>query len=208
MLTQNGFCGGDQHGKELLEHILFTDESIIELFPKPNSQNTRIRTSNPSRRQPISIPKNGLKIMVAGGLSASGLTELHIVEHGATVNAAYYREKILPIYISSLPATTGDIADRRNQHCLFQEAHRVIFMQDGAPAHTANATLSFISSRFSGIWSKGIWVESYNSVYTPVKGSWQPKVSSQDGEALAPRPVGAKAAPWCRNGVNSVHSKN
>ena len=37
------------------DHVLFTDESIIELFPRPNAQNTRIRTSNLDLRSPIAI---------------------------------------------------------------------------------------------------------------------------------------------------------
>lgn len=96
------YCAGIPYSSHLLEHLLFTDESIVELYPKPNKQNMRIRTSNPDDRVHINIPKNGLKIMIAGGMSAHGLTGLHIVEQGKTVNGDYYRTKILPVYFSEL----------------------------------------------------------------------------------------------------------
>jgi hypothetical protein len=76
-----------------IEQLLFTDESIVELFPRPNRQNTRIRTSDSQLREPISIPKHGLKIMVAGGMYYNCLTELHSVDAGATVDGDYYRNR-------------------------------------------------------------------------------------------------------------------
>jgi hypothetical protein len=81
-----------------IENLLFTDESIVELFTRPNRQNTRIRSSNPQLREPVCIPEHGLKIMVAGGICYNGLTELHIVEVGKTINGEYYRNRILPIF--------------------------------------------------------------------------------------------------------------
>lgn len=44
-LEKNNYLGYDSRSKLLLNHVLFTDESPIELHPKPNRQNTRIRTS-------------------------------------------------------------------------------------------------------------------------------------------------------------------
>lgn len=150
-----GYCGRDQQATMLLEHILFTDESIIELYPSPNAQNTRIRTSNRQLLIPESVPKNGTKIMVAGGMCAGGLTELHIVEQGKTVDGCYYRTKILPIYLDACARTIEDV--RIDHGILFSDKEKVVFMQDGAPAHTANATLTLINQTFKGFWSKGIW---------------------------------------------------
>ena len=98
LLTQLGYCEDWPQGRELVEHVLFTDESIVELFPRPNMQNTRIRTSLPNPRNPQQISKNGLKIMVAGGMPARGLTKLHVVDSAATVDGAYYRSRIVPNY--------------------------------------------------------------------------------------------------------------
>lgn len=38
---------GNVRGKKQRTRILFTDESSMELFPKPNRQNMRMRTSDP-----------------------------------------------------------------------------------------------------------------------------------------------------------------
>lgn len=55
------YCAMTPYSDHLIEHILFTDESIVELYPKPNRQNLRIRTSNPDDRAPINIPKTASK---------------------------------------------------------------------------------------------------------------------------------------------------
>jgi len=154
-VVREGYCLDLLSSKLLLDHILFTDESIIELHPLPNSQNTRIRTLDIALRQPVGIPKHPLKIMVAGGLSANGLTELHICDPISTVTVGYYRNRILPVYISALARTSvdGDIDQRR----LFDDSNRVVFMQDGAPAHTAKVTLDMLANHFNIVLSKGFW---------------------------------------------------
>jgi transposase-like protein len=55
-----GYCERTNQGDLLRNNFLFTDESFIELYPKPNSQNMRIRPSNPEQRASASIPKHGL----------------------------------------------------------------------------------------------------------------------------------------------------
>ena len=148
-----GYLAEGQEAKNLLDHVLFTDESIIELFPRPNAQNTRIRTSNVDLRSPIGIPKYDLKIIIAGGICANGLTELHICDADTTVTGEYYRQSILPVYFAPLEALSADrsIYVRRP----FPTPTRVVFMQDGAPAHTARATLRLLGSRFTEIWRQG-----------------------------------------------------
>jgi transposase len=155
MVQDAGYCDGDEHADELLQHLLFSDESVIELYPKPNSQNTRIRTTNRELRSPVRIPKNGLKIMIAGGMAANGLTELHICDQRTTVNGEYYRQRILPTYFT---ATTRDgDSDVIDQRRLFSDSHLVVFIQDGAPAHTAALTLTELQGQFSSVWSKSVW---------------------------------------------------
>jgi hypothetical protein len=96
MVVDQGYCQVNERARSLLEQVLFTDESIIELYPRPNAQNTRIRTVDSSLRRPIPIPKHGLKIMVGGGLSANGLTSLHVCEQNTTITGIYYRDHIMP----------------------------------------------------------------------------------------------------------------
>ena len=87
-----GYCDDTRHGRALRENILWTDESSIELNPKPNKQNTRIRTS--IEKVPIfGIPKFPLKIIVAGGMTANGVTDLYICPKGETINGKVYEEK-------------------------------------------------------------------------------------------------------------------
>jgi hypothetical protein len=142
-------------GTSLLDHLLFTDESIVELWPCPNRQNTRIRTSDPTARQIVRVPKNGLKVMVAGGLAANGLTELFICEQNARITGEYYRQKIIPVYLSSLnrDVRTGEI----DKDPLFDDRGSVVFMQDGAPAHSANLSMTLLRQHFTTVWGKGIW---------------------------------------------------
>jgi hypothetical protein len=180
------YCENTQYSRYLLQQILFTDESIVELFPKPkpNAQNMRIRTSDPDNRDPIFKPKAGLKIMIAGGLSSRGLTALHIVEAGATVTGAYYRDKMLSIYFAALPDHLGNMEDSGERCVLFDDAAATVFMQDGAPAHTANLTLAALRHRFGTVWSKGIWPGNSPDL-NPIENIW-PII--QDSVYIEPRP--------------------
>jgi hypothetical protein len=56
-VQEAGYMRKDDTDHFLLENILFIDESTIELFPSPNNQNVRIRTSDPSTIEAIQLPK-------------------------------------------------------------------------------------------------------------------------------------------------------
>jgi len=79
--------------------------------------------------------------MVAGGFCARGLTKLHIVEPKKTVNADYYREKILPVYLEAMRERT-----------LFPNPKKFILMQDGATCHTSKQNMAFIRASGIGLW--------------------------------------------------------
>jgi transposase len=155
MLRELGYCDSSAQGALLLNNVLYTDETIVELYPRPNSQNTRIRTSHPDDRVSMNIPKHGLKIMVAGGMTGTGLTKLHIVDAGATITGNYYRDRILPVYLEA--ARRHDISDSILENSLFTAREHAVFMQDGAPAHTANLTMRYLAQHFRTIWSRDVW---------------------------------------------------
>jgi transposase len=145
-VENSGYLGKSRLAQELVDHTLWTDESPIELHSKGNSQNVRFYTDEKSKIPPKLLPKFPLKIMVAGGICSQGKTTLHVVEKGATVTGNYYKEKILPVYF-------GASEDRE----MFPAQRKITFMQDGAPAHTTNQNMEILKTKYSRLWSKGVW---------------------------------------------------
>ncbi|XP_035714868.1 uncharacterized protein LOC110858831 [Folsomia candida] len=117
-VKRTGYLGDDRRAQQKRSHILFTDETWLEVSPT---------------------------VMVAGGFCAQGVTKLHMVS-GGTVNAAYYKDKILPLYIKCMKDPT-----------LFPQQQKVTFQQDGAPAHTAKVTTKVLEALLLTVWGKGVW---------------------------------------------------
>jgi len=88
-----------------------------------------------------------------------------------TVNGEYYRNKMLPIYAAAA----------RNS-AMFPRQNLVIFMQDGAPAHTAKATMNIINTEFAGMWRD--WPGNSPDL-NPVEHLW---ARLQDSVLRQPRP--------------------
>lgn len=74
IVSNSGYISNTRRSKELRRHVLWTDESSILLNPEPNTQNMRIRTSDKAKIPTIKVPKKSIKIMVAGGICARGVT--------------------------------------------------------------------------------------------------------------------------------------
>ena len=135
-VQMEGYCDDSREGRSLRENILWTDESPIELNSKPNKQNVRIRTTKEGVPA-IGVPKHPLKIMVAGGMTAKGVTELYVCPKGETITGKVYEEKILPIYLNAI-----------NDPELISNKRKATFQQDSAPGHNIRPVIEKNESTF------------------------------------------------------------
>ena len=101
-MVNESYASEEPGGRIQRAHILFTDESPIELHPKFNRQNRRIRTDDPKKIPQVFVPEFTLKIMVESGISRYGKTALLIVDQGKTVDGEYYPSNILLTYVNAL----------------------------------------------------------------------------------------------------------
>jgi len=152
------------------ENWIFSDECPLYLFPTPNSQNDRIYTDSREKVAPSEQVKFSAHSMVWGAMSASGLSELHIVPQGTKVNAQYYIDNILqPTLLPVLtrrkksgPATTRKMFNRRSE---------LVFMHDGAPAHTARVTQQWCVEHLPGFLRKEEWPPNSPDL-NPIENCW------------------------------------
>ena len=87
----------------------------------------------------VSCVKSSAKVMIWGAMGVSGLSNLHIVPTGKTVDSSYYIEHIFKKEFKpalNCTRTTGKINSRK----LVPYPGLAVFMQDGATPHTAAAT--------------------------------------------------------------------
>ena len=128
-----------------LERVVFSDEKLFTIEEATNTQNDRIlaKTSSsiPEQHLFVSRAQKPSSVMVWAGISAVGRTPLIFVPSGVKINAATYKELILEPVVKDLSQTMF-----KNESFLFQ--------QDGAPAHTANTTQSWLSTKSRTLFPK------------------------------------------------------
>ena len=137
------------------ERVLWSDESPFELFSTPNRQNDRIWGKDARSIEPCTKVKFPAKVHVWGMMSHQALSELHIVPQGQTINGEYYRTKILAETCKdaiSRRAKKGSVLERS----MISKMSKLIFMQDGAPAHTAKLTQDWCQQNFPEFWPKAV----------------------------------------------------
>ena len=94
-------------------------------------------------------------------MTAGGLTDLHIVPKGKTVDCEYYREVILKkMYFPPL-----------KKDGMFPDPSKAIFQQDGATPHTAKVTQDLCDELFPIVWKKDDWPGSSPDL-NPVEKLW------------------------------------
>jgi transposase len=155
-LQKEGFLDPGRLGQEKRRGILFTDETWIELNRKTSFYRTEEKKDVPFFLK----PKKGVMLMAAGGFCSRGVSELHIVAKGQTVDGNYYRGSILPIYFDALDSTT-----------LFPNKRKIVFQQDGAPSHTANLTMQMLDNKAWTTWGKGVWPGNSPDL-NPIENLW------------------------------------
>jgi hypothetical protein len=134
-----------QHlGKKEWRKWLFTDEKSFVLFRPPNTQNDRIYCHSPEEVLPKEVPKKSQSLMVWGGLTATGLTQLEFVAKGKKVNADTYIHEILEPALSKLKARRSTRTGGWFTQKLFRDGDDFTFQQDGAPAHRAKKTQAWL----------------------------------------------------------------
>ena len=149
--------------------VLWSDESPFELFQTPNRQNDRVWSKEAGSIEPCIKVKFPAKIQVWGIMSHRALSELHIIPQRQTVNGEYYRTNILA-------GTCKDAINKRaeNGSVLVRstsEMSEIIFMQDGAPAHTAKLTQEWCEQNLPAFWHKAKWPGNSPDL-NPIENLW------------------------------------
>jgi len=96
--------------------------------------------------------------MIFAGVSLRGRCRLTIVDDNAKVDANYYIDNILK---------------RAIVDCRSQIGEGFIFMQDGAPSHTAGRTQQYLEANAPGFISKNQWPANSPDLNPMDYGIWQ-----------------------------------
>lgn len=130
-----------------LKRVFFTDEKNFYLNPPISNQNNRVWASGkkadvkPSRLL-VERAKFAPHVMVSAGVCFGGKGRLLFVDEKAKVNAPYYIGRLLPSLI---------------EDCNHLLPNGFIFQQDGAPAHTAGITQTWLHANCPDFITKDQW---------------------------------------------------
>ena len=152
------------------EKVLWSDESPFQLFAPPNRQNDRVWSRSSTNVQPFKSVKFSAKIQVWGMMSHQALSELHIIPQKQTINGEYYRNNILKGTCMDAMKRTAN-SDTILKRSMIEKMSESIFMQDGAPAHTAKLTQAWCSEHLPGYWAKADWPGNSPDL-NPIENLW------------------------------------
>ena len=103
-------------------------------------------------------------------MSFQALSELHIIPKNRTVNGEYYRDHILSMTCPDAIERSGQTGGI-TQRAMLDNMSDFVFMQDGAPAHTAKLTQEWLENNFPQFWRKGEWPGNYPDL-NPIENLW------------------------------------
>ena len=158
--------------------VIFSDESPYELHHPPNRQNDRVWAHNPSEVVPTETVKHPTKVLVWGAMSFQGLSDLHVIPRGQTVTATYYRDNILETTLRSALRRTREYGPPTAVK-LHPDMSKVIFQQDGAPAHTAATSQEWCEEHLPDFWQKEVWPPNSPDL-SPIENLWAIVQSKMD----------------------------
>ena len=116
--------------------IIFSDESHVYLSSSPNKQNSRLwRPKKPEIRN--HVPLHSMKVTVWGGLTGSKVFGPYFYEEEDTGKATTVTKER---YITMLSEIFPEDSD--------ENVCSLVFMQDGAPAHTSRVAMDWLKRRF------------------------------------------------------------
>ena len=165
------FCRERLHWtQEDWKKIVWSDESIFQLYPEGNSKNDIIWAKQRDEVEPVEKMKFPPKVMVWGAMTSSCTSKLHIVPQKVSMDAVYYQENILQeILVPMLrrTRTTGPLDGRKCPDIMSE----MTFMQDGARCHTAATTLQWLQDHEIKFWGKEEWPPNSPDL-NPIENLW------------------------------------
>lgn len=130
------------------ENVLFSNEKIFTIEQATNVQNDRILATSssaiPEHLKFVERNYHPLSVMVWAGISKNAHTKLIFIPEGVRITAKVYRKLVLEPVLKKCSSKLF-----KNEPWTFQ--------QDGAPAHTANATQKWLRHEIPDFVSKLEW---------------------------------------------------
>ena len=113
------------------EDYVFSDNSPMYLFYEQKRKNDIVWGSQEDKVPVAKTVRMRAYVNIWGAMSASGLSAIHIMPQGQTVDAEYYIEDILEKEVKPL------LKRSKRTNKMVVNKRRFTFQQDGAPAHTS-----------------------------------------------------------------------
>lgn len=145
--------------------VMFTDESQFKVFYIPNSRNDTVWGSQEGNVPRADQMKFSPSVMVWGGMTGHGLTDLHFVPQGVKINSEYYIDNILKKLAK--PAFNDSVVQRM----LFSAPNTGLFQQDGARCHTSVKTIRWLDENIPSYIHPKDWPPNSPDL-SPIENIW------------------------------------